>query len=96
MKKLIGCLVVLILLSGAAWCAQQNNIGSVKTDSAIGLFSRTLAQIDLIAPDAEGQLVYCSDCDFRLCVSTGTSAGAFVVVASTNPASVQGAILHCQ
>lgn len=44
----------------------------------IGLLSQTAAQILTIAPSQVGQLIYCSNCTaLRVCVSTGTVAGAW-------------------
>ncbi len=49
---------------------------------AMALYSRTLAQLDLITPGAAGQLYYCSNCT-SLAISSGTGTGAFVQSSST-------------
>lgn len=47
----------------------------------LGLYSRSMAQLLLIVPTAEGQLYYCNTCSpNKVVVSTGTAAGNFAAV----------------
>ena len=101
MKKLI-VLVALMGLASVGYCLQPNAIGNVAVDK-IGISPLTLAQINALTADTTHQVVVCSDCDFRLCISTGshptTSVGAFVVVGSTTTAAESTAAavpMHCQ
>lgn len=99
MKKLITVSLI-TLVSGIGYCVnpQPQNLGTATVDYLI-ITPQTLASIDALTPDATGQLVICSNCDFALCVSTGAQSlakGGFVVAASTNPAAAQGAVMHCQ
>lgn len=44
----------------------------------VGLYSRTIAQLQAITPTAVGQMYYCNNCSpLKAVVSTGTSAGNF-------------------
>lgn len=48
------------------------------------LYSRTLAQMNALAPTAAGQTIYVSDAaQSRVCVSSGTGTGAWVVAVAT-------------
>lgn len=99
MKRLI--LVGLILgLSVPGYCLQPWAIGNVSADK-VAIAPLTLAQVNALTPDTTNQLVVCSDCDFKLCISTGADSlatGGFVVVGSTVDAATSGAgvPLHCQ
>jgi len=55
---------------------------------SVGLYSRSLSQLNAITPAAAGQVYYCNDCvHSAVCVSSGTGVGAFV--ASSSPT------VHC-
>lgn len=59
-------------------------------------YSRTISQLNALAPGAAGQFVFCSDCvRSALCVSSGTATGAWVVESST-AASPAYTTIHCQ
>lgn len=50
---------------------------------SVGLYSRTLAQLNLLVPAAAGQVYFCNNCIHEaVCVSSGTAAGAFVDISS--------------
>ena len=56
----------------------------VELSVPLALFSRTRAQIDTLAADSAGQIIYCSDCSVaNVCVSTGTAAAQWLRVDST-------------
>jgi len=90
-----GCVPI---ANGYDWnCASDNyspgpTFSTTTVTGGLTLRSATAAQYDTITPTAAGQIGYCSDCSAsKICVSTGTGAGAWVVV-STNTA----ATLACQ
>jgi len=50
---------------------------------SVGLYSRSASQIVALTPAAAGQIYFCNDCTLdKVCISTGTGAGAFVGVSS--------------
>lgn len=59
-------------------------------------YSRTLAQINALAATSAGQIVVCSNCtSTKICVSSGTSAGAWTLLQSS--ATEAGVLpVHCQ
>ena len=59
-------------------------------------YSRTIAQLNALAPSSVGTFVFCSNCTrSALCVSTGTAAGAWAITVSTD--AVPGyTSIHCQ
>lgn len=63
------------------------SISSTAFTGGMGLFSRSLAQINSMAPSSEGISYYCTTCTQEaVCISTGTATGAFSSVADkTNP-----------
>jgi hypothetical protein len=68
---------------------------SITAASPIQLWSRTLAQMNALAPTAAGQAIYVSDATTsRVCVSSGTGAGAWVV-ASASSTFAGGSYPHC-
>lgn len=70
---------------------------TLSMSGGLGLFSRTLAQMNALAPGAAGQLIYVSDgLQSKICVSTGTTAGAWVVASATSTAVIGGLVGHCQ
>ena len=70
--------------------------GAVTNSGTVSLYSRTITQINSLAPTAVGQLLYCSDCvRSAICVSSGTAAGAWVVAVSTATTPAYNT-LHCQ
>lgn len=83
MKSLL--VAALLLVAGIGYCADQpHNIGYASTGGPFGLYSRTLEQMNLLAPYAAGQMIYVSDAaQSRVCVASGTAAGAWVVAVAT-------------
>lgn len=68
---------------------------SIVVAAPLGLWSRTLAQMNALAPTAAGQLIYVSDAlRSKVCVSSGTAAGAWIMVASTGTFAA-GSLEHC-
>lgn len=98
MKKII-VVVILYLLASSGYCLNQpQNIGSVKAD-VLAIPIVTLAQMNVLTPDATGQLIYVSDAvSSKVCVSTG-AAGATVIGAFVGAAVATGSLsttaLHC-
>lgn len=87
-KLVIGFLFVLSFGAIAYAVDQPQNIGYAGTDNPFGLYSRTLAQLNALQPGTTGQLAHCSDCEFALAVSSGsTAAGQWVVTCSTSTAA---------
>lgn len=99
MKKLI-VITVLLFIASSGYCVtkQPHNIGYVATDSPLGLYVRTIAQIDALTADVTNQILVCSDCvESKICVSTGSvNAGSWVVASGTATAAVGGLIGHCK
>jgi hypothetical protein len=63
---------------------------------ALTLYSRTIAQLNALAPGTTGQIVFCSNCaQSGICVSSGVVAGAWVVPTSTATVPAYTSI-HCQ
>ena len=79
----------------------QTVVSSSTQQGTFSLYSRTIAQINALAPGvfggtATGQLVYCSDClESAVCVSTGAAPGAWVIIAATSSVVVGGLLKHC-
>lgn len=98
MKKLL--IVTLLFVSGIASAACQgpycyDDKGAYITDAPL-ILTRTLAQMNLIQPRDVGQLLVVSDgAQSRLCVSSGTAAGAFVVAVATGVFTA-ASYPHCQ
>lgn len=87
-------MISLLLLSSGAWAAttQANNLGNV---SAV-LDTKTVAQMNAYVPRTTAQTLTCSDCTIsRLCVSSGTAAGAWVVAVATGIFTA-ATYPHCQ
>ncbi len=62
----------------------------------VGLWARSLVNINTLIASTTNQLVVCSDClQSKVCISTNSiTAGAFVVLQATAPGA--GALQHCQ
>ncbi len=79
--KLFISLVLFIGMSGLLFAATKQPIAN-------GPSVLTLAQINSVSPRYAGQTVVCSDCQtanagkYSLCLSTGTTAGAWIIVSS--------------
>lgn len=88
MRNLMIVVIGLLFVSGLVMAADQpTNIGYVQSDGPLGLYQRTVAQINSLQPYTTGQLIYCSDCAYSIvCVSTGShptnSVGAYVSLSS--------------
>lgn len=97
MRNILMSLVVLVGLSGAAYsacygpfCYDDTGVsikGTVASEGAIGLPSKTKAQLLTETPRDINYLFGCSDCSVgtgwdNICVSTGTGQGAWVHVSS--------------
>ena len=91
---------IVILAAGAVLTAGL--LEAVTQPQSIGLVtaiveSKTIAQMEVYAPKAAGQLLYCSDClQSAVCVASGTAAGAWVVTSATSAAVLGGLIGHCR
>ncbi len=91
---------IVILAAGVALAA--GIVGAVTQPQSIGLVtaiveSKTIAQMNLYAPKAAGQLLYCSNClQSAVCVASGTAAGAWVVTSATSTDVLGGLIGHCR
>lgn len=97
MKRIAVFILAAALGIGIGYCAttQYNAIGNVQMSTStvsggLGLWSRTLAQLQSLTPTITGQVVYCSNCVSAggagtICVSTGSSA-AYQWVLSTGTA----------
>lgn len=97
MKKLI--LVASLFLVGVAHAVttQPRNIGTVTTDGPLGLYPRTLAQMNLLTADTTNQMIVVTDAvQSRVCVSTSSVTRGAWVVASASGTFVAGTYPHCQ
>lgn len=84
MNRLFLILALLISASFVQAADQPQNIGYVTVDGPVGLYSRTLAQMNQLAPYVVGQMIYVSDAaQSRVCVASGTAAGAWVIAVAT-------------
>jgi hypothetical protein len=103
MKKLV-ILCSVMLMSGLANASCMGPIcwddqglylaGTIMDGNGTGTPSMTAAQINAASPRAAGQEIYCSNCtQAKICVSTGTGAGAYQVLQATAPAAAS--IPHC-
>lgn len=93
MRKLIAA-IFLFGGFGIAWATttQPQFIGTVQAV----IESKTTAAVGTTTPKRAGQLLYCSDCTTsRLCISSGTVQGAWVVGIATGPFTA-GTYPHCQ
>lgn len=82
--------------NGYDWNLSTDSGAPVITASApIQPWSRTIAQLNALAPAAAGQFVYCSNCvSSPICVSSATAAGSWTVIGSTGgPVAL---LAHCQ
>lgn len=106
MKKLMFAVGISLITAGSAmaacmgpFCWDENGAyinGLLSDGKGTGLMSFTLAQMNAQAPTAVGQIIFVSDAtQHKLCVSTGTAAGAYVSVASTG-VFVGGSNDHCR
>lgn len=60
--------------------------GRVQDGAGDGMLSLTLAQMTATTPTAVGQVIYVSDATTsRICVSSGTTRGGYVVGVATGP-----------
>lgn len=66
-------------------CSTDSSAPSISANNGIGLYSRTLAQLQALTPSTTGQIFYCSNCtQTPVCVSSGsTAAYQFVGVAAS-------------
>lgn len=96
MKTLFVILSLSLLMSGICLAADQpQNIGYVDTDGPVGIWNRTLAQMNALAPLKANQMIIVSDAvQSRVCVSSGTGAGAWVVATATGT-FVGNSYTHC-
>lgn len=109
MKKFIAPALVLLATTGlyaacigpfcyddqGAYINSTLTVGNMTHTQPDGLLSKTLAQMNLLAPTAAGQLIYVSDAvQSRVCVSSGTGAGAWVVM-SASGTFAGGSYPHC-
>ena len=92
MKTLIVCLSVLAGAVAFAATTQPNAIGLV----AAVLDTKTLAQMNAATPRSTGQMVVVTDALIsRVCVSSGTTIGAWVVAVATGSFTA-ASYPHCQ
>lgn len=104
MKKLVFAVVLSLGISSIGqaacfgpYCYTGEGAQVPTSTSPVGLPSYTLAQMNALTPGAAGVLVFVSDgLQAKVCISSGTSAGAFVVVSATSSAVVGGLTGHCQ
>lgn len=65
-------------LNGGSATSIRISGGTMIMNGPVRLQSRTIAQLQAVAPGAAGEQYYCSDCSpSKIVVSTGTSAGNF-------------------
>ncbi len=96
MKKLI-LIAGLVLGASVGYCVDQpQNIGYVKTDGPVGFWGQTLAQMNQLTPITTGYVLHVTDATrSRLCISSGTTKGAWVIITATG--TFEGASYpHCQ
>lgn len=104
MKNALIALGLSIGLAAAGYAACDgpfcyDDTGASIEGAGLSLTSRTIAQLNAQAPARVGQLVMCSDCTrSAVCVSSGTSAGAYVILTATGPfaGATYSGIQHCQ
>ena len=92
MKTLLILAAIAGLSSIAGATSQYQALGNVAISSStvsggLGIWSRTVAQLQTLTPTTTGQIVYCSNCAAAgnagtICVSTGSTA-AYQWVLST-------------
>lgn len=85
MRTLIAGLLALSLAMPAK-AAGKTKFSSLRVTGTVQIDGKTLAQLNGAAgkPDAVGNFARCTDCtQSALCVSSGTSAGAWVVAMAT-------------
>lgn len=94
MKNITLALLAIVALSSLGYAVSQpNNIGLVRLQVSSG----TVAQIDQTTPQGKGELVFCTDCvQSALCVSSGTSKGAYTVSSSSHSLGNLGTMVHCR
>jgi hypothetical protein len=100
MKKLVAGLMLLSSVAQAAcfgpYCYNGEGAQVPTSVYPLGLQSYTLAQMNLLTPAAAGVLIFVSDgLQAKVCVSSGTGTGAFVVLAATSTIVVGGLTGHC-
>lgn len=96
MKKII--VAGILFLASVAYCVDQpQNIGYVETDSPLYLWTRTLAQMNALVPLKAGGLIAISNAanPYQVCISSGTGAGAWVIV-SISSGAISASAIHCQ
>lgn len=101
MKKLVFGLMLMSGISYAScvgpYCWNEGGAQTPTSTAPLGIKSYTLAEMNSLTPSAAGQLIFVSDgLQSRVCVSSGTGTGAFVVVSATSTAVIGGLIGHCQ
>lgn len=109
MKKFIAPALVLLATTGLyaacmgpfCWDDTGASVGTTLSVGAMthtapdGLKSYTLAQMNLLAASAAGQIIFVSDAvQSRVCVSSGTGAGAWTI-ATASGTFVGGSFPHC-
>jgi TRAP-type uncharacterized transport system substrate-binding protein len=97
MKKLI-VLLSLLFIASVGFCADQpQNIGYFKTDAPFGNPNYNLAAMNLLTAPTSGYYIFVGDAlQSKVCVSSGTGIGAFVVASASSPFPVAGSYPHCQ
>lgn len=88
----------LMLASAFGYCADQpQNIGFVKTESPFGNNNYNLAAMNLLTAPTSGYYIFVGDAtQTKICVSTGTGIGAWVVAVASSPFPVAASFPHCQ
>lgn len=84
-----GNVVSLAAVQGATITGTTSVAGAKvnATAGALGLYSRSAAQIVAIDPVAAGEMYYCSDCAaVAVCVSTGTAAADWALITNKTAA----------
>lgn len=93
MKNLLVFLAAAFLGGAVAYGATQyHSIGNVRMSSStvtggLGLWQRTVAQLQSLTPTTTGQVVICIDCNvaYTICISSGSTA-AYQWILSTGTA----------
>lgn len=74
-------------------CSNDSSAPAVSYAAPVGLYSRTLTQINALLPSTTAQIVYCSNCvNSSVCVSSGILTGAWV---STMSSGTVAGVPHC-
>ncbi len=103
MKKLI-VLSVVCLIGAASFVYSATNqpqsVGTIKATRILISPTKTIAQLNVLIPDATGQIIACTDCVVSsLCISSGSVvAGSWVILVATGAfaGSTWSGFPHCQ